>query len=299
MKRFLKKSVEYVVIALLAMLSALCYVIFIFPNSFAPAGFNGIATMIQYLTGTNVGYLSLIFNIPLIIAVYFLVDKEFAVKTLVFILAFSGGLILMDEPFIDLDQFIYQTENGTSTILGPIVSGILTGAILGAVILFNSCSGGTELCALLIHKFKPSYNFAWVTFALNSAVAVASYFVYNFELEPVILCILYSFIYSNVSDRVLRGSRDAIKFEIITNYPEEISEEIIKELGHSATFINAEGCYSHDKKGMLMCVINKDQITKLKNILSKYPDTFACISNVTSTVGKFSDKRKKSVTITE
>ena len=48
-----------------------------------------------------------------------------------------------------------------------------------------------------------------------------------------------------------------------------------------------------------MCIINKDQIVKLKQILSRYPDTFACISNVSSTVGKFSDKRKKSTTITE
>lgn len=299
MNKFLKKSFEYFMIAILAVMSALCYVIFIFPNSFAPAGFNGIATMIQYITGTNVGYLSLLFNVPLIVAVFFLVDKEFALKTMVFILAFSGGLILMDEPFLNLDQFIYRTDTGTSTILGPVVSGILTGAILGVVILFNSCSGGTELVALLIHKYKPSYNFAWVTFVLNSAVAIASYFVYDFEIEPVILCILFSFFYSNVSDRMLKGSREAIKFEIITDYPEEISEEIIQKLGHPATFINAEGCYTHDKKGMLMCIINKDQIVKLKQILSRYPDTFACISNVSSTVGKFSDKRKKSTTITE
>ena len=126
----MKKFLEFLLISALAVLSAVTYIIFIFPNSFAPAGFNGIATMIQYIFGFNAGYLSLLINIPLIIAVFFLVDKEFAVKTLFYIVFFSGSLILLQEPFLDLGAFAYQTENGTSKILGPLVAGILNGGIL-------------------------------------------------------------------------------------------------------------------------------------------------------------------------
>ncbi len=290
----MKKFLEYILIAVLATLSALTYIIFIFPNSFAPAGFNGIATMVQYLFGFNAGYLSLLINIPLIIIVFLLVDKEFAAKTLVYIVFFSGALILLQEPFLDLGEFIYQTENGTSKILGPLVAGILNGGILGLALMANGSSGGTDLCAAIIHKYKPAYNFIWVSFALTTVVALVSYFVYDYEIEPVILCILYSYFSSNVSDKMLKGSREAIKFEIITNNPEEISREIIQKLGHSATLINAEGCYSHDRKSMLVCVINKDQIVKLKQILNKYPGSFASISNVTNTVGRFAGKRKES-----
>ncbi len=290
----MKKFLEYILIAVLATLSALTYIIFIFPNSFAPAGFNGIATMVQYLFGFNAGYLSLLINIPLIIIVFLLVDKEFAAKTLVYIVFFSGALILLQEPFLDLGEFIYQTENGTSKILGPLVAGILNGGILGLALMANGSSGGTDLCAAIIHKYKPAYNFIWVSFALTTVVALVSYFVYDYEIEPVILCILYSYFSSNVSDKMLKGSREAIKFEIITNNPEEISREIIEKLGHSATLINAEGCYSHDRKSMLVCVINKDQIVKLKQILNKYPGSFASISNVTNTVGRFAGKRKES-----
>lgn len=290
----MKKFFEYVLIAVLATLSALTYIIFIFPNSFAPAGFNGIATMVQYLFGFNAGYLSLLINVPLIIMVFLLVDKEFAAKTLVYIVFFSGALILLQEPFLDLGAFIYQTENGTSKILGPLVAGILNGGILGIALMTNGSSGGTDLCAAIIHKFKPAYNFIWVNFSLTTVVALVSYFVYDYEIEPVILCILYSYFSSNVSDKMLKGSREAIKFEIITNNPEEIAHEIIEKLGHSATLINAEGCYSHDHKSMLVCVINKDQIVKLKQILNKYPGSFASISNVTNTVGRFAGKRKES-----
>ena len=63
MKSF-KKPLTYLVIALMAAFNALNYQIFVFPNKFAPAGINGICTMIQHLTGISVGYMSLLVNIP-------------------------------------------------------------------------------------------------------------------------------------------------------------------------------------------------------------------------------------------
>ena len=40
----------------------------------------------------------------------------------------------------------------------------------------------------------------WILFGLNASVAVLSYFVYGYELEPVILCLLYCFMNSKVCD---------------------------------------------------------------------------------------------------
>ena len=291
----MKKAVGYLTFIVLAALSALSYQLFIFPNSFAPAGFNGIATMIQHLFGINVGYLSLIFNIPLIIAVFIFVNRDFAVNTLVYILTFSGTLIVLER--VDLSAIMYQTDTGTSTILGPLVAGILGGGILGVAFMMNCCSGGTELVAALIHKFKPSYDFVWVTFVLNAAVAVISFFVYGFNFEPVILCILYCYSQSIVSDKMLKGNKEAVRFEIVTNYPEDIAKEVIEKLGHSATLINAEGCYTHNKKNILICVVNKHQIVQMKQILAKYPDTFANVSSVNYTIGQFKYLRETNSTI--
>lgn len=291
----LKKLLRYLLFIALAFLSALSYQLFIFPNSFAPAGFNGIATMVQHIFGLNVGYLSLIINVPLIIAVFIFVNRDFAVNTLVYILTFSLALIFLSK--VDLSAIMYQTDTGTSTIIGPLVAGILGGAILGVAFSMNCCSGGTELVAALIHKFKPSYDFVWVTFVLNSVVAVLSFFVYGFNFEPVILCVLYCYSMSVVSDKMLKGAKEALRFEIITDYPEEIAKEVIEKLGHSATLISAEGCYTHNKKNMLICVVNKHQLVLLKQILAKYPDTFANVSNVSYTIGQFRYPRETHSTI--
>ncbi|MBQ8623401.1 MAG: YitT family protein [Oscillospiraceae bacterium] len=291
MKTVFKKILEYISIIGLALISALSYVMFVFPNDFAPAGFNGIATIIQYVFDINAGYLVFLINIPIIILVFIFVDKEFAVKTLVFIICFSGGLAILDQ--FDLSAFIYQTDNGTSTILGPVVAGFISGATVGAAFLLNSCSGGTELVSALIHKYRPGYNFVWIAFILNVIVAIISYFVYGYKIEPVILCILFSYFSSAVSDKILRGNREAVKFEVITDHPEEVGKAIIERLGHSATIIRGEGAYTKSQKNMLFCIINKYEIVQFKEILDEYPDTFAVVSNVNDTIGKFVNHRQK------
>ena len=69
----MRKFWGYLQIILSALLLAFVYYIFIINNNFAPAGLNGIATMIQYKTGFSISYMSLLINIPLSILAYFLV----------------------------------------------------------------------------------------------------------------------------------------------------------------------------------------------------------------------------------
>ena len=93
---------DYLCIIALALLMAINFEVFIFRNSFAPSGINGIATMIQYIFDLNVGYISLIINTPLAILAFFLVDKKFALRSGTFVLSFSLMLILVKGlPFIE------------------------------------------------------------------------------------------------------------------------------------------------------------------------------------------------------
>ena len=66
----LRKVLTYLTVAAAALLGAVNYELFVFPNQFAPSGLNGICTMVQHLTGFSVGYLSLIINVPLALLVW-------------------------------------------------------------------------------------------------------------------------------------------------------------------------------------------------------------------------------------
>lgn len=274
-------------IVLFAFLSAMNFEIFILNNAFAPAGINGIATMIQYKLGISVGYLNLVFNIPLCIIAYFFVEKEFIAKSLSFTLAFSAFLLVFKNHIIDLSAFVYVTENGTSTILAPIAAGVLNGMMFTSVIKTGGSMGGMDIVAACIRKVKPHLNMNTVIFALNTSVALVSYFVYDFNIEPVILCILYCFISSQMSEKLMQGVKRAVKFEIVSNNFEEISKEIIEELHHSVTVMPATGMYTHKDTKLMVCVVTKREVHNLQQILSKYPGTFAYTTNVTETMGNF------------
>ena len=281
----LRKPLTYVVIVIIAVIAAVNYEIFVFPNKFAPAGLNGICTMIQHVAGISVGYLSLIINIPLAIWVYFEISKPLAVRSMVYLVVFSVALLILDE--VDLTGLYYVTETGTSAILGPLVAGIIWGGCYSLLVQCSAYSGGTDFIAALIHKRRPNQNLFFLIFVLNTLVAGLSFFVYDYQIEPVILCILYSFISSTVTDKLTKNGRSAVCFEIITDYPKEISDEIIEKLNHSTTLIPARGMYSGRETNLLICVVNKTQIAAITAIVRKYPNTFAIMDPVSEVMGNF------------
>ena len=268
----------------MACLMALNYRILILENSFAPAGLNGIATMIQYKLNFSVGYMSLLINVPLCVMAFFLVDRDYALKSFVFSVSFSLFLLLFQYG-IDLEQFIYKTPS--STILAPLTAGVINGFIYGNVIRANGSTGGTDIVAACVHEKKPEMNLVWIIFAMNCAVAGASYFVYDHKPEPVILCILYSFLTSKVSDSILRGEKEQLKFEIVTTQAEEMSREIMDKLHHGVTVVPAKGMYSGTEMSMLICIINKHQIAKLRAIIDSYPGAFANVTQANEIFGNF------------
>ncbi len=283
--RNIKLIWTYFVIAFVALLAALNYELFVFPNQFAPSGINGICTMIQYISGISVGYLSLLVNIPLALLVFFKVSKPMALRSMVYVVVFSVGLLILDK--VNLSAFAYSTENGTSRILGPLTAGIIMGFIYSILIKASAYTGGTDFVAAIIHSKYPEKSVFGLTFTMNALVAIASYFVYDYKMEPVLLCILYSFASSNMAERFLKNGRSAVRFEIVTNFPEEISREIISKLHHTATVFPAKGMYNGKEVDIVMCVVNNNQVAMLSGIVERYPHTFAIMSQVNRVMGNF------------
>lgn len=280
-----KKILTYTVIVAMAGVTALNYELFIFPNRFAPAGLSGLCTMFQHLTGISMGYMNLLLNIPLAVLVYRKVSRTLAVRALTYVACFSVFLMLLDH--VDLSALAYSTENGTSAILGPLAGGIINGACFSVLLQASAHSGGTDFISSLIHKRRPEASFFWTGFALNASVAFISFFVYGYQIEPVLLCILYSFASSMVSDKLNTAGRSAVRFEIITDRPEELANTIIGQLHHSATLIPATGVYKGKSTNILVCVVNRAQSAQLSAIIRAHPGTFAVASRVSEVMGNF------------
>ena len=278
---------SYLTVFALAVVMGLTYEIFVFPNAFAPAGINGIGTMVQYLFHFSIGYLSLIINVPLIAFAWRKLDPDYARKSLLFVLTFSAVTLALNR--VDLSFITYHT--GYSRLLGPVVAGCISGGVNGLVIRCNGSTGGTDIVAAWVRKRHPGFSLIWVIFALNAAVALISFFVYGCQFEPVILCLIYCFLSSRIGDRMLKGFQSALKFEVITKQPKELSARLLRELHHGVTMLNAEGMYSETPTALLVCVVNRYQIVRFQEILAEFPDCFAYVSSVNETVGKFDRNR--------
>ena len=109
----------------------------------------------------------------------------------------------------------------------------------------------------------------------------------SMAIFTVLLCVIYCYASSSIRDQVSRRSSSAIRCEIVTETPEELSRALIESLHHSVTLMPATGMYSGKQTNVLICVINRSQIAVLKNVIRQFPGSFAVFSQVTGVVGNF------------
>ena len=92
---------------------------------------------------------------------------------------------------------------------------------------------------------------------------------------------------------MLKSTKTAYKFTVITSHKEAIIADITHSLRHGCTEIEATGSYTHNKKTVLICVINKHQLNDFQKILAKYNDTFSYFEVVNETYGNFKNIKLK------
>lgn len=288
MKQTIKTVITYAVICSMALLLAINYHIFIIENNFAPAGINGIATIIQYKTGFSISYMSLLVNVPLCVVTFFIVNKRYALRSLVFTLVYSFTYLYLQN--IGLD-FLKYDANGHDTIFPAIISGVISGFVIGVGLKHNSSTGGMELISKCISSINPNADFFILNFSINTVIAILSLFVYSdtgtVDYKPVVLSITYCFVSNFVGNWIIKGTKTAYKFTVITTHPDEIAKEITHIIKHGITKIDAQGAYTNTSKTVLLCVVNKHQITDFKKIIDRYDNTFSFYETVNETYGNF------------
>lgn len=249
-----KVFISYFSIAFAAILLGFNYQLFIVTNGFAPEGLNGIATMIQYKTGFSIGYMSLLINVPLCIVAYFLINKTFAFRSLIFSVTYSFFYLFLQK--IGLTQFQYNAD-GHDTIYPVLLSGAISGLVYGICFFVNASTGGTDIVSKYISYKHPNLNFFWVTFGLNIIVAVSSFFVYAspdmagqliYDYKSVCLCILYCFVSSFVGSFMISGTKSAVKVTIVTIHPEEIMKKLQASLDIAQPISQHTAHSLHSKK---------------------------------------------------
>ena len=277
---FKKELLTAAVTLIAAIISAFTLHVFVYRADFAPSGVDGIATMLQKLTGFGAGYYTLIFNLPLLATGLFFLKKRFVIYTVVFTVVSSVCIEILAA--VGFNQYTTESDK----LIPAIFSGILLGVRTGLMLRFGASTGGIDIIASVIQIKKPYANTERTISLIAYAIIGASYFVYR-DFQCILLSIVQMFVFEKAAAVIMRDTRNAVKFEIVTSDPEKLRNDIIFNLKHGATLTECKGMFTDENKYIVITVVNNRQVPEFLNIIKKYPDTFVIYSEVTGVKGNF------------
>jgi len=281
-----KKEREYVLSACLTLFVALAVSlgmhIFVYPSNFAPSGVDGLATMLQSMTGINAGVFIFAINLPLLVAAWVVLRRRYVLYTVCYTVLVSLFIAL----WAYLGVYQYHAEG--EQLLAAVFGGIAQGAT-GIMLRIGASSGGVDVIGSIIQKKMPHYDVERIISLVSAVIVAVSFFVYG-NLHSVLLSVVEIFVCERVTTAILHSSRSAVKFELITDDAAALKHSILEELQHGATVIEAQGLYSGEKKQVIFCVVNYRQIPDFFKIIAKQEHVFVYYTSALGIRGNYDFK---------
>ena len=280
-KRNKIRLIKYILATITASLvSSTALHVFVYPANFVPLGLEAVVTMLYSIfPSINAGYFNLLLNLPLIIFAVLKINKKYVIFSVSFTVLSSLFLILLEK--ISFPQYLEDER-----LLSAIFAGIMLGIRTGLMLRIGSSTGGVDIIAVIFQKKLPQVNIERIITLICLVLIGVSYFVYK-DFNCILLGIVQMFISEKATTFILNDTRKAVKVEIITKYPDDIREEIVVNLRHSATVTKGNGMFSGAEYYTVVSILNIYQMADVINIMKKYKDTFVFYSEVQGVFGNF------------
>lgn len=259
-EKWFKVFLDYIGITLGTFLIAVSLLMFLEPNTIAPGGVTGVGIVIQKVSGIPMDVTNLAINIPLFIIGLMVLGKAFGAKT-----AYGTASLSI---FIRILIVVFGNNiNATGDILlASIFGGVVMGIGIGIVFRSGATTGGSDLAGAILNRYIPGLSIPKLMMIIDLIIVAAAGIV-NRNIETSLYSIISLYILVKVADFIVEGLNYSKAFYIITEYSEEISKEVFVQLDRGATALKGKGMYTGEDKDVLLCVVNRSQVTKLKNIV--------------------------------
>ena len=268
-----ERILSYLQILIGSFLGAAAYPLFLTPNSIAPGGVTGVATILNHLFLWPVGTVSLLLNVPLFIIGYRAMGRIFVFRSLVATVVFS--LLIDVLPFSPMTQ---------DPLLATLYGGVLLGAGLGLIMRGGATTGGTDMVARMVHRRLSYISTGAFLFAIDFLVVAAAGVLIG--TSEALYALISIFLSAKVMDAVIIGFSGNKACYIISDKWERITERIIHEMDRGVTQLVSRGGYTGTERLTLLCVISRSEIIALKRILSEEDEkAFIIIVDAHETIG--------------
>lgn len=253
---FLKTVVEIAGVTLGVLLTALGLDIFLIPSKIAAGGVSGIATVLHYILHVPVGMTMLLLNIPLFIMGVYRLGLKFGFRSLYGTISLS---LLVD------GLAPYMPVPTRDPLLAGIFGGVLVGLGLGLVFKYRGTTGGTDLAAAVIRTYTGA-NVGQLLFMVDAFVVLGAGFAFR-SWELAMYALITIFITAWLIDMVQEGFSYAKAFYIISSQPEKMTAAVLQEINRGATVLRGRGAYSGTDRDVLLVVVNRSEVTRLKDLI--------------------------------
>jgi len=276
--RFTIKPLNILMILLGSFIFSFGIVNFNMAHHLTEGGFTGIALILYHLFDWSPAVLNLIFNIPLFFVGYRLLGKTSFIYTLIGTLSVSVFLYLCG-------QFPAHINLKDDLMLVALCGGVLIGIGLGIIFRFGGTTGGVDIVARLMKKY--------FDVAMGKTMFIFDCFVILLTLLTIgdykltLYTLVCVFVGARVIDAIQDAGYSARGALIISEHYEQLGDEINKQLERGVTQISAQGHYSKANRPMLYCVVPKNEITRLKQLVHVIdPHAFVSLLEVHDVLGE-------------
>ena len=286
---------SHIVITLAIVLSAIGWCVFLIPNQMLGGGVTGLSTIIYWLTGIPTGIMIFVFNAILIAISFKSLGRRFAISTIYSVVVTSVVFYVMQEYLVDIIKEHYGSiplSGVEHRFLAALLGSALNGVACGIIFLEGSSTGGTDVIAVMINKYR-NVTIGRLSLFINVAVITCSYFVYK-DLELLIYSYVGLMVTSYTVDLTMNGSKQSVQMFIFTSKPHEIADKVGEEIRRGVTMIKGTGWYSKKESEIVMVVVRKIESQRVIRIVKQMdPAAFVSVNTVMGVYGKGFEMMKK------
>ena len=290
------KDYAYITLGLISY--SLGWAAFLLPYQITTGGTTGISAIIYYSTGFPIQWSYFIINAVLMTFAIRILGPRFSIKTTyaIFMLTFLLWLFqLLVNNYVEVPD---MTADGKPLLLGPgqdfmacIIGAAMCGVGLGIVFNYNGSTGGTDIIAAIVNKYK-DVTLGRMIMICDVFIISSCYFIFH-DWRRVIFGFVTLFIIGVVLDWIINSARQSVQFFIFSKKYDEIADRIIKDADRGVTVLDGTGWYSKNNVKVLVVLAKKRQSLEIFRLVKRIdPNAFISQSSVIGVYGEGFDTLK-------
>lgn len=271
---------EYFFIAFGLFLYAGAWKAFLLPHQITGGGVTGIGALVFYATGIPISVTFFAINAVLLLISIQSIGWKFSLRTIYGVLVLTFFFLIT--PQAARGTFVGMEEDFMACVIG----GILSGVGIGIVFLSNGSSGGTDIIAKVVNKYR-NVTLGRILLYCDVLIVSSSYFLEIGSIERIVYGLTALTITTLSVDMVVNGVRQSVQFFIFSKHYEEIATKINFEVHRGVTILDGMGWYSKEPVKVITVIARRNESIKIFRIVKEIdPNAFISQSSAIGVYGE-------------